>query len=169
MEYSEPIPILNKPASRLYAAINKASRIDQGTGSTFDAPQQPPRLVGPANHVLELEPMRYEFQTEQTILHSAVTNDRDANWVVVRIAAADGQRRWSSTGPAFLTRDLQQLVSWLRALSDLAPDVPPTPFGSWSTRTDWAVRPFGQTQSLREHRISVAAKVSFERLRPLDQ
>ena len=37
MEYSEPIPIINKPASRLYSAIKKASKIDQGTGSTFDA------------------------------------------------------------------------------------------------------------------------------------
>jgi hypothetical protein len=94
------------------------------TARSHVAPQQPPRLVGPANHVLELEPMRYEFQTEQTILHSAVTNDWDANWVVVRMAAADGQRRWSSTGPAFLTWDLQRLVNWLRALSDLSPDVP---------------------------------------------
>jgi hypothetical protein len=37
IEYSEPIPLINKPASRLYAAIRKASKIDQGTGSTFDA------------------------------------------------------------------------------------------------------------------------------------
>jgi hypothetical protein len=37
MEYSEPIPIINKPASRLYAAIKKTSKIDQGTGSTFIA------------------------------------------------------------------------------------------------------------------------------------
>jgi hypothetical protein len=37
MEYSEPIPIINKPASRLYAAIKKAAKIDQGTGSTFTA------------------------------------------------------------------------------------------------------------------------------------
>jgi hypothetical protein len=37
MEYSEPIPILNKPASRLYEAIKKAAKIDQGTSSTFDA------------------------------------------------------------------------------------------------------------------------------------
>jgi len=37
MEYSEPIPLINKPASPLYAAIKKTSKIDQGTGSTFDA------------------------------------------------------------------------------------------------------------------------------------
>jgi hypothetical protein len=35
--HSEPIPILNKPASRLHEAIKKAAKIDQGTGSTFDA------------------------------------------------------------------------------------------------------------------------------------
>jgi hypothetical protein len=37
MEYSEPIPIINKPASRLYAAIKAVAKIDQGTGSTFTA------------------------------------------------------------------------------------------------------------------------------------
>jgi hypothetical protein len=68
--------------------------------------------------------MRYEFQTGQTFLHSASTNDWDANWVVVRMAAADGLRRWSSTNPAFLTWDLQRLVNWLRAVTDQALDVP---------------------------------------------
>ncbi len=37
LEYSEPVPEINKPASRLYAAIKKAAAIDQGTGSTFAA------------------------------------------------------------------------------------------------------------------------------------
>jgi hypothetical protein len=37
LEYSEPVPIINKPASRLYVAIKKAVKIDQGTGSTFTA------------------------------------------------------------------------------------------------------------------------------------
>jgi hypothetical protein len=37
MEYSDPIPEIFKPASRLYAAIKQAARIDQGTGSTFAA------------------------------------------------------------------------------------------------------------------------------------
>jgi hypothetical protein len=37
MEYSEPIPEIAKQASRLYAAIKKAAKIDQGTGSTFTA------------------------------------------------------------------------------------------------------------------------------------
>lgn len=31
MEYSEPIPDINKPASQLYEAIKKAAKIDQGT------------------------------------------------------------------------------------------------------------------------------------------
>lgn len=30
-------PLIGKPASRLYAAITRASKIDPGTGSTFDA------------------------------------------------------------------------------------------------------------------------------------
>lgn len=37
MEYSEPIPEIYEPASRLYAAIKKVAKIDQGTGSTFAA------------------------------------------------------------------------------------------------------------------------------------
>lgn len=37
MEYSEPILEAYKPASRLYEAIKKVAKIDQGTGSTFTA------------------------------------------------------------------------------------------------------------------------------------
>jgi hypothetical protein len=37
MEYSEPVPEINKPASRLYQAIKKTAPIDQGTGATFSA------------------------------------------------------------------------------------------------------------------------------------
>ena len=37
LEYSEPIPIIGKDASRLHAAIKKAPKIVQGTRSTFDA------------------------------------------------------------------------------------------------------------------------------------
>lgn len=37
LEYSEPIPEIDKPASRLYAAIKQVAKIDQGTGSTFSA------------------------------------------------------------------------------------------------------------------------------------
>jgi hypothetical protein len=37
LEYSEPVPEINKPASRLYAAIKKTAPIDQGTGATFAA------------------------------------------------------------------------------------------------------------------------------------
>ena len=37
LEYSEPVPEIDKPASRLYAAIKKAAPIDQGTGATFAA------------------------------------------------------------------------------------------------------------------------------------
>jgi hypothetical protein len=38
MEYSESVPEINKPASQLYRAIKAATKIDQGTGSTFQAP-----------------------------------------------------------------------------------------------------------------------------------
>ena len=36
-EYSEPVPEIQKPASRLYEAIKKTAPIDQGTGATFAA------------------------------------------------------------------------------------------------------------------------------------
>jgi hypothetical protein len=96
------------------------------TASSRVTARQPPQLVGPADHVLELEPLRYQFNVEGTILHSAITDDWDANWVVVRMAAADGNRRWSSTDPVFLTWELQRLVNWLRAVADRAPDLHPS-------------------------------------------
>src|SRR5947209_12373642 len=37
LEYSEPVPEIQKPASRLYAAVKKTAPIDQGTGATFAA------------------------------------------------------------------------------------------------------------------------------------
>jgi hypothetical protein len=37
LEYSEPEPLVAWPGSRLWQAIKKASRIDQGTGATFAA------------------------------------------------------------------------------------------------------------------------------------
>jgi hypothetical protein len=37
LEYSEPVPEIDKPASQLYAAIKKTAPIDQGTGATFAA------------------------------------------------------------------------------------------------------------------------------------
>ena len=39
-EYREPIPIINKPASRAHAATKKASKMDQDTGATFSAPRE---------------------------------------------------------------------------------------------------------------------------------
>src|SRR5207245_2617273 len=37
LEYSEAVPEIGKPASRLYEAIKKTAPIDQGTGATFAA------------------------------------------------------------------------------------------------------------------------------------
>jgi hypothetical protein len=37
LEYSEPVPEIRKPASRLYEALKKSAPIDQGTGATFAA------------------------------------------------------------------------------------------------------------------------------------
>ena len=37
LEYSEAVPEIGKPASRLYEAIKQTALIDQGTGATFAA------------------------------------------------------------------------------------------------------------------------------------
>jgi uncharacterized protein (TIGR02996 family) len=69
-----------------------------------------PRLTGPGDRALELEPLRYELE--------AASNDYDANWVVVRMAARDGPRHWSSTDPAYVTWELLGLAEWFRAIAD---------------------------------------------------
>jgi hypothetical protein len=74
-----------------------------------------PRLQGPPEHVLELEPLRYQYA------HTADSTsgfDWDANWVVVRFVVQDSHRSWSSIDPAFLTTELQELVVWLRAVAN---------------------------------------------------
>jgi hypothetical protein len=77
-----------------------------------------PRLIGPPQHILELEPISYQYHIAGTILHAPTTNDWDANWLNVRMVARDGGRHWTRTEPAFLTWDLQRLVNWLRAAAD---------------------------------------------------
>jgi hypothetical protein len=61
LEYSEPIPLIAKPASRLYAAIKKASKIDQGTGS-----KGPHGKVGCDHAILPREPSGPDA-TEQSV------------------------------------------------------------------------------------------------------
>jgi hypothetical protein len=77
-----------------------------------------PRLIGPPRHVLELEPVSYQYHIAGTILHAPITNDWDANWLNVRMLASDGRRHWTSTEPALLTWDLHRLINWLRAAAD---------------------------------------------------
>jgi hypothetical protein len=68
------------------------------------------RLRGPTDHVLELTPLAYEFPDS--------TEDYDANWVIVRMVASDGERRWLAEDPCFLTWDLFSLVFWIRGLAE---------------------------------------------------
>ncbi len=89
-----------------------------GPASVLSMPDVVPTLVGPPGRSLELQPLRYEFALAPGMLHAPVTNDWDANWLVVRMAAADERRQWSSADPAFLTWDLLRLVGWLRAVAD---------------------------------------------------
>src|SRR5713101_3238304 len=73
-----------------------------------------PRLIGPPQHILELEPISYQYHIAGTILHAPITNDWDANWLNVRMVARDGGRHWTRTEPALLTWDsvpIDQLVS----------------------------------------------------------
>jgi hypothetical protein len=40
----------------------------------------------------------------------------DANWLVVRVAARDGETTWSAEDPALLTWEVERLASWLARL-----------------------------------------------------
>lgn len=68
-------------------------------------------LIGPPEHSLELTPVRYQFPH--------ILDDRfDSNWLIVRVTASDGARRWTTDEPAFLTGEVARLIHWLRALAD---------------------------------------------------
>ena len=62
-----------------------------------------------------LEPVGYEFAT--------FDNESDANWLVVRVDVADGSKRWSATGPYFVTSEVRNLIDWLRKLANSEHDV----------------------------------------------
>jgi hypothetical protein len=64
------------------------------------------RLQGQRNHVLEIEPVGYEFSTGRC--------SEDLNWLNVRVACSEERYTWTRVAPAFLTWELQQLVTWCR-------------------------------------------------------
>lgn len=67
-------------------------------------------LTGPPEARLEMRIAGYK--------HAAgATNDFDANWVVVEVAARDGETEWTASGPAFLTWEVLELIGWLRDVS----------------------------------------------------
>src|SRR5260370_25625077 len=76
------------------------------------------RLIGPPQHILELEPISYQYHIAGTIVHAPIANDWDANWLNVRMVARDGGRHWTRTEPALLTWDLYRLINWFRAAAD---------------------------------------------------
>jgi hypothetical protein len=83
-----------------------------------------PRLIGPPGRLLELAPVGYRFP-EYALAARVVENpprDWDANWLMVRLYVEDGDRRWSSTDPAFTTWELRALVGWLRQVADASPE-----------------------------------------------
>lgn len=67
------------------------------------------KLTGPDGRMLDLEPLRYQFPT--------AANDWDANWLVIRMSANDGKRRWTAYDPALLTWDVYRLIQWLRSIA----------------------------------------------------
>lgn len=73
--------------------------------------QTPAVLSDRSGRSLALEILRYEFPDN--------LNDKyDANWLIVRMTAADGQERWTASDPALLTWELAWLITWLRNLAD---------------------------------------------------
>jgi len=75
-----------------------------------------PRLAGPPDHLLEFEPLRYQYPALPGRSQPG-SADWDANWVVVRILASDGERRWGNADPAFTTWELNELVQWFRYIA----------------------------------------------------
>src|SRR5260221_11411243 len=74
----------------------------------------PARLTGPAEHNLELEVVGYEFPD----IADAVGSDFDANWLMIRMNAAHGERQWSVTNAMLDTFELHNLIQWLRVIAD---------------------------------------------------
>lgn len=98
------------------------------------------RLSGPPDKFIQLDVLGYQFP-DRPASHSS-------NWLVIRLNAADGDRRWSAVFPALVTREVTKLVAWLRALADGRPDIPMKFFGTEPNISFAAVRD-GATLRLR--------------------
>jgi len=81
-------------------------------------------LVGPPDRSLELQPVRYQFEWEGSVVSAPGDLDYDANWLVVRLNASDGGRKWSADGATFLTWELEDLAAWFGDLAGRAIAVP---------------------------------------------
>lgn len=57
-----------------------------------------------------LDLLGYEFP-------EGAEDDHDANWLVVRVAARDGDLAWSAEDPCLLTWEIGQLARWLERLA----------------------------------------------------
>lgn len=75
------------------------------------------RLEGPSWRFMELLPLRYQFGHPDPVA-AASADVWDANWLVVRLIARDGNREWTSDDPAFLTWELLDLAAWFQDLAD---------------------------------------------------
>jgi hypothetical protein len=68
-------------------------------------------LEGTKGRRLELTLVGYEFPDE-------ADDEWDANWLVVRISAADPPDAWTAEDPCLLTREVDELADWLDGAAD---------------------------------------------------
>jgi hypothetical protein len=72
------------------------------------------RLAGANGHGLELTLLGYQFPT--------VKDDYwDANWLTIRISAANDQGSWNATDASLLTGEVASLAEWLDAIVEERP------------------------------------------------
>jgi hypothetical protein len=81
------------------------------------------KLVGADGAYVALDIVRYEFPS----MSSSVDDDWDANWLVIRGEAFDGDRRWGFSDPCLTTWEARELTAWLRAVAGRR--IQPRPLG----------------------------------------
>jgi len=79
------------------------------------------RLSDATGRFLQLEVVGYEFAIaggDVNRMGVVEVGGSDANWLMVKLQAGDGETSWRSVSPALEDYDLPRLVIWLRSLAD---------------------------------------------------
>jgi hypothetical protein len=68
-------------------------------------------LAGDNGHRLELELLGYQFPAIED-------DERDSNWLNIRISATNDQGSWNATDPSIGTVEVAELADWLEAIAE---------------------------------------------------